>query len=129
MTMPADKKLQSSTPKITTFTRPSLIESNSLKRSSNQISPADQKKSIKKAHLEKHESNNSAMGSEEHPSQQVNIQKLIEPIMQEFRSLKKTMASQQDEMSEGFNHLNSVLKEQKAEIISEINVKVDHNSE
>ena len=39
------------------------------------------------------------------------------------------MASQQDEMSEGFNHLKLVLKEQKAEIISEINVKVDHNSE
>ena len=39
------------------------------------------------------------------------------------------MATQQGEMSERFNHLKTVLKEQKAEIISEINVKVDHISE
>ena len=69
------------------------------------------------------------MESDEHQIQQVNIESLIEPIMQEFKSLKYTMAIQQGEMSEGFNHLKTVLKEQKAEIISEINVKVDHNSE
>ena len=69
------------------------------------------------------------MESDECQIQQVNIKSLIEPIMQEFKSLKNTMATQQGEMSEGFNHLKTVLKEQKAEIISEINVKVNDNSE
>ena len=63
------------------------------------------------------------------PSTQVNIDKIIAPIMQEFKSLKDSMESQQGEMSEGFKNLKTMLKEQKTKIIQEINVKVDHNRE
>ena len=48
--------------------------------------------------------------------------------MQEFKSLKDSMESQQEEMSEGFKNLKTMLKEQKTEIVQEISVKVDHNS-
>ena len=128
--MPSGKKNYSSTPKITTFTTSTTTVPNPLKRSSSQLSPPiDQKVSKKKTSAKESEQPIMSSNKEESHTQQVNIESLIEPIMQEFRSLKNTMATQQGKMSEGFKHLKSVLKEQKVEIISEINVKVDHNSE
>ena len=87
--MSADKRSHCGTPKTTSFTTITPAESNLLKRSSSQISPVDQKTSKKKVHLDKEDRSTVAMESDERQIQQVNIESLIEPIMQEFKSLKK----------------------------------------
>ena len=93
--MSADKRGHCDTLKIKSFTTITPAESNPLKRTSSQISPVDQKTSKKKVHLDKKDHSTIAMESDECQIQHVNIKSLIEPIMQEFKSLKNTMATQQ----------------------------------
>ena len=109
--MSADKRGHCGTPKITSFTTITPAESNPLKRSNSQISPVDQKTFKKKVHLDKKDCSTIAMESDQRQIQYVNIESLIEPIMQEFKSLKNTMATKQGEMSKGFNHLKTVHRE------------------
>ena len=130
--MPIEKGTSNNTLKITAYTTPISTSSNSLKRTSSHISPPpEQQATKKKSQAESKIPNN--MSEEKdldgNQSTQLNIEKLIVPIMQEFKSLKDSMELQQGEMSEGFKNLKTMLKEQKSEIVQEINVKVDHNRE
>ena len=119
--MPGDRKLPT-TPKITSFTTKSSNQSTSLKRSSSAISPLDQDSPSKKPNL------TGNMATSDQSAPQVNFQQLIEPIMLEFKSLKDTMATQKGEISEELEHHKTIITNQKEEIISEINFKVDTNS-
>ena len=58
-----------------------------------------------------------------------NLQNLIEPIMQEFKSLKETISTQKSEISQEIGHLQSLITKQKTEIVNEINSEVGKNSE
>ena len=128
MNMSEGKKNISHTPKITLFTTVTSTTP-SLKRTISELSPpSNQKESKKKTTVNTPNIIEMASQQDDMSNQPVNINSIIDPILQEFKSLKDTMISQRNEMSEGFKHLKSVLKDQKAEIISEINVKVDHNS-
>ena len=60
--------------------------------------------------------------------QSTHLSQLIQPIMNEFKSLKDTMISQKSDISEEINRLKKVITSQKSEIINEINIKVDTNS-
>ena len=82
----------------------------------------------KEANMEITQSENGSTPNEAVPNQ-VNLQHLIKPIMQEFKILKDTMTTQKSEISQEINWLKTIITEQKAEIVDEINVKVDHNSQ
>ena len=81
----------------------------------------------KKANMETTQSENEPIPNEAVPSQ-MSLQHLIEPIMQEIKSLKDTMTTQKCEISQEISHLKTIIMEQKADIVDEKNIKVDHNS-
>ena len=91
------------------------------------ISPPKDNKSPKKPNLTSNRQS-IRMDNNDAALNQANFQNLIEPIMQEFRSLKDAMSSQISEISQEIGHLKTIITEQKAVIISEINSKVDSNS-
>ena len=68
------------------------------------------------------------MANSERSAPQINFQELIEPIMLKLKSLKNTMVTQKGEISEELARLKTVIMDEKEEILSEINVKVDTNS-
>ena len=130
--MPIEKGISNITPKITAYTTPISATSTSLKRTSSHISPPPEQQVVKKKIQAKNKILNKMTEEKDHDGNQttqLNIERLIAPIMQEFKSLKNSMESQQGEMSEGFKNLKTMLKEQKSEIVQEINVKVDYNRE
>ena len=124
--MPVDKKLPN-TPKITLLTTKTMDHRNSVKRTSSAISPIEQETTMKKPNIDFTMANSEPMLPRS-VVPQPDFHDLIEPIMCEFKSLKDTMATQEGKISEELSQLKTVIKKQKEEIVSEINVTVDTNS-
>ena len=155
--MPLDCKSLKGTLKITAFTIKTLTSINPNKRNIGLVSPEDVENSSKKPLLENMKSavdktkNGSAImsnvptGSEitEHQDQ---LSKLMEPFFKEFKSLKEsidsnqrlmgqnyeklenTLTTQQEGITKKLHQIEMVITNQKAEIVSEINDKVEVNA-
>ena len=103
---------------------------NPLKRRFSATSPTGITSTSKKLNVDNQAQSSSVPTMEESTTevQSTHLSQLIEPIMNEFKSLKDTMISQKSNISEEINRLKKVITSQKSEIINEINIKVDTNS-
>ena len=70
-----------------------------------------------------------SMSTPDQEPRPANLQNLIEPVMQEFKSLKDTISTQKSEISQEIDCLQSLTTKQKTEIVNEINSEVERNSE
>ena len=127
----SDDRKTTHTPKITAFTSKLQEYANPLKRSCSLLSPTNTSQKSKKAHTSKVSMSNvegkeSAEDMVPHLMQD-HFKQWMEPIMQEFQSLKDMMSMQKSQITEEIGHLKMVMKEQKAQIVEEINVKVETN--
>ena len=150
------------TPKITSYAIKNFVPSNPLKRTVSAISPEIENPSTKQkspndeysgpvessvkvinADLEIEGKTDEMIGSA-HSSNQ--ISKIMEPILEEFKSLKETLKNTTSKMEQNYNklensitiqqrelatdisRLETVITNQKKEIVSEINEKVEVNT-
>ena len=163
--MPLGKNENSArgTPKITSYAKKNFVPSNPLKRTVSAISPEMEKPSTKRknqndeysgpvepsvkvinADLEIEGKTDENMIGSAHSSNQ--ISKIMEPILEEFKSLKETLKNTMSKMEQNYNKLESsitiqqrelatdisrlemIITNQKKEIVSEINEKVEVNT-
>ena len=151
------------TPKITSYAIKHFVPNNPLKRTVSAISPEMENPSIKcknqndeysgpvesnnkviNADLEMEGKTDGNMIGSAHSSNQ--ISKIMEPILEEFKSLKETLKNTTSKMEQNYNKLENsitiqqrelatdisrlemVITNQKKEIVSEINEKVEVNA-
>ena len=151
------------TPKITSYAIKNFVPSNPLKRTVSAISPEMENPSTKRknqndeysgpvessvkvinADLEIEGKTDENMIGSAHSSNQ--ISKIMEPILEEFKSLKETLKNTTSKMEQNYNklensitiqqrelatdisRLETVITNQKKEIVSEINEKVEVNA-
>ena len=151
------------TPKITSYAIKNFVSSNPLKRTVSAISPEMENPSTKRknqneeysgpvessvkvinAGLEIESKTDENMIGSAHSSNQ--ISKIMEPILEEFKSLKETLKNTTTKMEQNYNklensitiqqrelatdilRLETVITNQKKEIVSEINEKVEVNT-
>ena len=156
--MPLGKNEKSvrGTPKITSFATKNTLSNNPLKRSISAISPESENPSTKR--MNQNEEYNDPLGSSiitinadlemegkiddkmigtAQPSNQ--ISKIMEPILEEFKSLKETIENTASQMEQNYNklekglatdisRLETMITNQKKEIVSEINEMVEVNA-